>query len=124
MPHRSSRANSLTDDGTMVVGWQDNDYGDREGVNWLNGTQVALKDNDGQPTGEAVAVTPNGKTIIGYTYDNPFVWNETDGYTMITHPDPDYSGGAAAITDDGNLGETLDLIFNKKRADDRKAWMA
>lgn len=31
---------------------------------------------------------------------------------------------AVAITDDGNLGETLDLIFNKKRADDRKAWMA
>lgn len=101
VPDRSSRANSLTDDGTMVVGWQDNDYGDREGVYWLNGTQVALKDNNGQPTGEAVAVTPNGKTIIGYTYDNPFVWNETDGYTLITHPDPDYSGGAAAITDDG-----------------------
>lgn len=31
---------------------------------------------------------------------------------------------AVAITDDGRLGETLDLIFNKKRADDRKAWMS
>ncbi|GAB0879244.1 TPA: ATP-binding protein [Escherichia coli] len=30
---------------------------------------------------------------------------------------------AVAITDDGRLGETLDLIFNKKRADDRKNWM-
>lgn len=30
---------------------------------------------------------------------------------------------AIAITDDGSLGSTLDLIFNKARADDRKAWM-
>lgn len=28
-----------------------------------------------------------------------------------------------AITDDGSLESTLDLIFNKARADDRKAWM-
>lgn len=27
------------------------------------------------------------------------------------------------IVDDGDLGETLDLIFNKKRADDRKEWL-
>ena len=34
------------------------------------------------------------------------------------------NGVAVAITDDGRLGETLDLIFNKKRADDRKEWMS
>ena len=28
------------------------------------------------------------------------------------------------ITDDGKLGEALDLIFNSSRADDRKAWVA
>lgn len=28
-----------------------------------------------------------------------------------------------AIVDDGNLKETLDLLFNGKRADDRKTWM-
>jgi len=28
------------------------------------------------------------------------------------------------ITDDGELAETLDLIFNPKRADDRKEWLA
>ena len=32
------------------------------------------------------------------------------------------NGVAIAIVDDGNLGETLDLIFNKERADDRKEW--
>ncbi len=32
------------------------------------------------------------------------------------------NGVAIAITDDGNLGATLDLIFNKDRADDRKEW--
>lgn len=33
------------------------------------------------------------------------------------------NGVAVAIIDDGSLGATLDLIFNKARADDRKAWM-
>jgi|AGFS01.1.fsa_nt_gi Type IIA topoisomerase (DNA gyrase/topo II, topoisomerase IV), B subunit len=33
------------------------------------------------------------------------------------------NGVAVAIVDDGNLGPTLDLIFNKERADDRKEWM-
>lgn len=32
------------------------------------------------------------------------------------------NGVAVAIVDDGNLQETLDLIFNKERADDRKEW--
>lgn len=32
-------------------------------------------------------------------------------------------GVAIAIIDDGRLGATLDLIFNKDRADDRKEWM-
>ena len=98
---RSTRANAINDDGTIIVGWQDNDFGDRQGVYWKNGVQVHLQDNDGNPTGEAVSVTPDGKTIVGFTMDNPFIWNETDGYTKITHPDPDFSGAAASITDDG-----------------------
>lgn len=32
------------------------------------------------------------------------------------------NGVAIAITDDGSLDKTLDLIFNKGRADDRKEW--
>lgn len=98
---RSSRANSINDDGTVIVGWQDTDYGDREGVYWLNGTQFAIKDNDGDAAGEAFGVTPDGKTIVGVTWDNPYIWNESTGYTMITHPNPQYSGSAASITDDG-----------------------
>lgn len=101
VPGRSSRANSVNSDGTIVVGWQDNDYGDREGVYWKNGVQIALKDENNDPTGEAVAVTPDGNTIAGFTFDNPFVWNATTGYTKITHPNPDFSGGASGITDDG-----------------------
>ena len=30
---------------------------------------------------------------------------------------------SVAIIDDGNLKPTLDLLFNKGRADDRKLWL-
>lgn len=40
-------------------------------------------------------------------------WNHAVNVEMRTVP----------ITDDGTLGETLDLIFNKTRADSRKQWM-
>ena len=101
VPERSSRANSVNDDGTVIVGWQDSDFGDRNGVYWKNGVQIPLQTSNGTPTGEAVAVTPDGKTIVGFTMDNPFIWHETEGYLEITHPDPDMAGAAAGITDDG-----------------------
>lgn len=101
VPERSSRANSVNDNGEIIVGWQDNDYGDRKGVYWLNGVQTALTDSEGLPTGEAVAVTPNGETIIGFTYDNPFIWKKNGVYTTITHLNPDFVGAAASISDDG-----------------------
>lgn len=42
---------------------------------------------------------------------------EPDWKHSLNHPE------LFAIVDDGNLKETLDLLFNGKRADDRKAWM-
>lgn len=99
-PETSSRANGINDDGTVIVGWQDDDF-DRLGVYWKNGVQNYIKDTDGNKVGEAFSVTPNGKTIIGANYDYPYIWDETEGYLELTHEDPMYEGSATGITDDG-----------------------
>jgi DNA gyrase/topoisomerase IV subunit B len=48
------------------------------------------------------------------------------GLGTLTEEDWQYSLSnpvAIPMTDDGNMGETLDLIFNSKRSDDRKLWI-
>ncbi|MGA9213501.1 T9SS type A sorting domain-containing protein [Kaistella sp.] len=98
----SSRANGISDDGSMVVGWQDDDYGDRFGVYWKNGVQTHLTDTNGEFVGEAVNVTPDGKTIVGANLDNiPYIWTETDGYTELLQEDPMIEGTAISVSDDG-----------------------
>ncbi|WP_027376000.1 T9SS type A sorting domain-containing protein [Kaistella palustris] len=97
----SSRANAVNDDGTVVVGWQDDDYGDRFGVYWKDGVQTHLTDNNGELVGEISAVTPDGKTMIGANYENPFIWNEADGFTELAHENPMFEGVATGVSDDG-----------------------
>lgn len=97
----SSRANAISDDGTIVAGWQDDDYGDRFGVYWKDGVQTYIKDNNGDLVGEVANMTPDGKTMVGTNLERPYIWNETTGYTEFIHDNPMYEGGASAISDDG-----------------------
>lgn len=102
VPDRSTRANGINDDGTVVVGWQDDDYGNRFSVYWKNNEQNFIQNNGQNVMGEGQAVTPDGKTIVGTNEEAAaFLWNETDGYTAINHPDPMYVGGASGVSDDG-----------------------
>lgn len=103
VPSASSRANSISADGTVVVGWQDDDFGGRFAVYWKNNLQTIIKNNDQNVAGEAEAVTPDGSTIVGISEDEEgaFVWNVADGYTSIKHPDPMYIAGASGVSDDG-----------------------
>ena len=99
----SSRANAISADGTVVVGWQDDDFGDRFAVYWKNNVQNFILNGTNSFTGEGQAVTPDGSTIVGTAEaeEAGFVWNVTDGYTSIKHPDPMYIGGATGVSDDG-----------------------
>jgi len=48
------------------------------------------------------------------------------GLGTLTREDWEYSlknPEVYPVVDDGNIGETLDLIFNSKRSDDRKSWI-
>jgi DNA gyrase/topoisomerase IV subunit B len=55
-------------------------------------------------------------------------WSITRAKGLGSLEDPDWKHSLTnpriiPITDDGNLKESLDLVFNKKRSDDRKVWM-
>lgn len=100
---RSSRASAVNADGTVVVGWQDEDNGTRSGAKWVNGTESYITDSNGNNVGEAGAVSADGNTIIGAGMPNPYVWNSTSGLTYITHPNSSafFRGGATGISADG-----------------------
>ncbi|EJL73591.1 Por secretion system C-terminal sorting domain containing protein [Chryseobacterium populi] len=100
---RSSRANAVNTDGTVIVGWQDQSDGTRSGAKWVNGTESFITDSNGNIVGEAGAVSADGNTIIGSSMPNPYVWKNTTGLTYITHPNSSafFRGGATGVSADG-----------------------
>lgn len=99
----SSRANAVNTNGTVVVGWQDEDDGTRSGAKWVNGIESYITDNNGNNVGEAGGVSADGNTIIGADMPNPYVWNNVSGLTYITHPNSSvfFRGGATGISANG-----------------------
>ncbi|REC79604.1 secretion protein [Chryseobacterium elymi] len=103
VPNRSSRANAINSDGSVIVGWQDQDNGTRSGAKWVNGVESFITDSNGNYVGEAGDVSADGTTIIGSAMPNPYVWNSVSGLTYITHPNSSvfFRGGATGISADG-----------------------
>ncbi|MFV0140295.1 T9SS type A sorting domain-containing protein [Empedobacter falsenii] len=100
---KSARANSVNNDGTMVVGWQDGENGFRKGVYWKNGVQTHITDAEGNLVGEALSVSADGNIIAGFNDPEAYIFNViTNAYTKIVHPDPEFSTSIVAISDDGN----------------------
>lgn len=60
----SSRANAISADGHVVVGWNDNDSG-RQGVVWIDRVPTYVFDGDGNALGEADGVSGNGQWAVG-----------------------------------------------------------
>ncbi|MBP2616338.1 T9SS type A sorting domain-containing protein [Chryseobacterium jejuense] len=100
---RSSRANAISADGSVVVGWQDESTGTRSGAKWIDGVESFITDSNGNNVGEAGAVSADGNTIIGSANPNPYVWKAATGLTYITHPNASFSfkGGATGVSGDG-----------------------
>lgn len=106
---RSSRANNVSADGSRKVGWQDSDFGYRQGVYWENGQQFYLTDNDGNVLGEALGISADGKTITGFSADNQgYIWKEDEG-TILYNPNADdpfsdeFFTSIVAMSDDGTV---------------------
>jgi probable HAF family extracellular repeat protein len=61
---RSSRANNVSGDGRVVVGWQEDATGFRQGAKWVNGQQEVIRGPAGM-VGEAFAANRDGSLIVG-----------------------------------------------------------
>lgn len=102
VPGRSSRANAVSTDGSVIVGWQDTAQGQRQGAVWRNPQQEILTDEDGNILGEALAVSGDGSTITGFTLDGgAYIWNETDGTIYYNDANEEYINSINAISEDG-----------------------
>lgn len=104
---RSSRANAVNDNGSVVAGWQDDSFGFRQAAVWINGVQTTITDNVGSQVGEALAISGDGQWVTGIaandrswrynTITSDFEYLEpVDGFPFL----PNAIG--ASMTDDGS----------------------
>lgn len=106
-PGNSSRANSTNFDGSVVVGWQDNDNG-RQGAVWVNGAQELIFNNDGFAASEALSVSNNGTYVSGIQFGGFFEPSELWRYNTQT----DTYEGLGNLTDGGAAGTTAGNAMN------------
>jgi hypothetical protein len=116
---RSTRANAVNGDGSIVVGWQDFN-GPWKSAVWLrnaDGTYAPntyiLLDPNGDPAdefnqmGECSAVTPDGTWIGGYgDYANngePWIWSQTTGVMNLGHLPATGTGYVGAMNADASI---------------------
>ena len=104
---RGSRANAISSDGRLIVGWSDQATGFRQGARWVDGAWQWL-DGDYGPVGEALGVNSSGSMIVGYACGPlnqwAWYWTEETGLTCIAgtvaEPDKTYMNAAS---DDGRV---------------------
>jgi hypothetical protein len=113
-PGNSSRANNTNFDGSVVVGWQDNDNG-RQGAVWVNGAQELIFNNDGFAASEALSVSNNGTYVSGIQFGGFFEPSELWRYNTQT----DTYEGLGNLTDGGRRGDHGRQRHERRRHPDR-----
>jgi probable HAF family extracellular repeat protein len=112
---RSSRANDVSGDGRVVVGWQEDATGPRLGAKW-NGRQQELLRGPNGPVGEAFDANRDGSLIVGTHCDlgatvvrSAWTWTASNGVRCFpvqrpaTLPNLPYSVQMAATSDNGRV---------------------
>jgi uncharacterized membrane protein len=111
---RSSRANDVSGDGRLVVGWQEAPTGFRQGARWVGGAQELIRGPFGI-VGEAFAANRDGSFVVG-THCGPlgvvssaWTWTPAGGVTCfpVERPawlrDLPYSTLMLTTSDDGRV---------------------
>jgi hypothetical protein len=111
---RSSRANGISADGKVVVGWQEHSTGPRQGAKWINGKQEILAGPNGF-VGEAHGANSDASIIVGQTCrfsnfldQSAWIWTARDGVQCLAGLAPWPSRAAVnvevnAVSDDGRV---------------------
>ena len=86
---RSTRANGVSDDGSLVGGWQDRSDGYRSGAVWVNGAETVLTVG-GNPLADVNAVSGDGQWAVGnggaYAFGQAYMWNRSTGLSFLNSP--------------------------------------
>jgi probable HAF family extracellular repeat protein len=114
---QSSRANGISGDGRVVVGWQVTPTGPRRGARWVGGQQELFTGPTGI-IGEAHAANRDGSIVVGQTCEfasatNPFanqqawIWSAQGGAQCLQVPrirvTDNFIGIALATSEDGRV---------------------
>ena len=118
-PGRSTRANATSEDGSVVVGWQDFN-GPWKSAVWRKNSnggydpnEYLLVDDAGNPLdefnqlGECSTVSADGEWIGGYgdyaNNDEPWIWNADSGVINLGHLPLTGRGFVAGMSADGSI---------------------
>jgi probable HAF family extracellular repeat protein len=107
---RSSRANGVSGDGTLIVGWQEHSTGFRQGARWAGGRQELFTGPNGL-IGEAHAANRDGSIVVGQGCrpdqdQSAWIWTARDGLQCVSPPRPRlgfYISSMLATSDDGRV---------------------
>lgn len=111
VPGRSTRANAVNFDGTVVAGWQDSSTGFRQGAVWVNGVQSLVKLGlAGGALGEAGDISADGVWAVGSgvaaNSNQAWRWSAATGGLSLGAPPPpaqaSWRGAATGISADGS----------------------
>jgi probable HAF family extracellular repeat protein len=105
----ASRANDVSADGSVIVGWDDAADGSRRGARWVNGVESLLS-TGGVFLGGAEAVTADGSVLVGGNAgpqgNQAYRWTEDKGSELLGKlPGGGGLAGATAFatTDNGKV---------------------
>lgn len=89
VPGRSSRANNISGDGRVVIGWQEDPFGFRQGAMWVDGRQEIFVGPHGV-VGEAFGANTDGSIIVGGNCspgeETAWIWRREGGITCYPPP--------------------------------------
>ena len=86
---RSSRANGVSGDGKVVIGWQEHETGPRMGARWVDGRQEVFAGPDGF-VGEAHGANSDASIVVGQTCrftgtldQSAWIWTAREGVQCV-----------------------------------------
>ena len=125
VPGRASRANGISGDGRIIVGWQDDEIGQRAGARWVDGVESLILTPAGESVGEVAATNYDGSVMAGSSlpYGNQrvaWVYTTKKGFKGIDSG-PVYSFNVAtAVNADGTV---VGGLAREQSAGRARAWV-